>query len=66
MKQPSKAKLLDLINDAFIVIAEQEKNKQYGTYLRTINRELIKNIDTLDSAKSYSRDIGARVILSGL
>lgn len=50
----NKLKLLDKINDAFIIVAEQDKNKEYSRYLKSINREIIKNIDNLDSAKIKS------------
>ena len=48
------SQLIDKLNDVFITIAAQEKNEQYATYLKSINREIIANIDTLDSAKVKS------------
>ena len=43
--------LQEQLNNAFIDIANQQTNEEYAKYLRSINRELIDNIETLDSAK---------------
>lgn len=51
MNQKSKLALLDKINDAFIQVALEEKNKVYAKYLRAINLEIRKNVNSLNSTK---------------
>lgn len=51
MATQSNKKLVDAINDAFIEIIAQEKNKEYSKYLKAINREIVANIDTITSEK---------------
>lgn len=42
---------VDQINDAFIEILTKENSKQYADYIKSINRELIDNIDDLSPSK---------------
>jgi hypothetical protein len=48
----ANAKLIDKINDAFISILVRDKSEAYNEYIRSINREMIDNIDTLDAKKA--------------
>lgn len=49
---------VDQINDAFIEILGKENSKQYETYIREINRELINNVNGLtpDKIKAIVKD----------
>ena len=49
------------INDAFIEILTKENSKQYANYIKSINRELIDNVDTLTPAKVKSIIQSAKV-----
>jgi len=52
---------VDQINDAFIKVLTKENSKQYGEYIKSINRELIKNVDTLTPDKVKSIIEGAKI-----
>lgn len=47
----TKNELIDQINDAFISIIAKENNKQYGLYLKRINKKIIDNVDDLTPSK---------------
>jgi len=51
---------VDQINDAFIEILTKENSKQYVEYIKSINRELIANVDTLTPDKVKSIIKGAK------
>jgi hypothetical protein len=63
MKLKTKRKLIDEINDAFIDIIAQEKNKEYAKFIENINRDLINNIDqfSLDYAKTVINKYNIRM-----
>ena len=52
---------VDQINDAFIKILGKENSKQYAEYIKSINRELIANVDNLTPAKVKSIIKGAKI-----
>lgn len=45
---------VDQINDAFIEVMTKENSKQYSQYIKSINRELIANVDKLNASKVKS------------
>lgn len=48
----AKKNKIDEINDAFIEILAKENAKGYEEYIKSINRELIENIESLDASKT--------------
>ena len=52
---------IDAINDAFIEVLMQSSAKGYEEYIRSINRELIANVDKLTPSKVKSIIQGAKI-----
>lgn len=52
---------IDQINDAFIKVLTQENSKQYVEYIKSINKQLIDNIDTMTPEKVKTIVQGAKI-----